>query len=128
VAPPGYRVDSTFDTLGRPVSATEVIAGQAFTQSTTYDAQSRPSIVSYASGLRVRSNYDASSTLSTIDNPDSGLVYFQRLDFDARGNVTKSKLGRAPHSAGSGRYRACWSTKSWSPPRHGGWSPAPISV
>jgi hypothetical protein len=63
------------------------------TQSTTYDGYSRPATATYPSGLSVRFNYDATGGVQSIANAASNALYFERLDFDARGNITKSRLG-----------------------------------
>jgi YD repeat-containing protein len=92
----GYRASTTFDQLGRPSAVTEVIGGQVFTQQTTYDARtSRPDVVTYASGVAIKYIYDAHGGVYAIANAATGARYFIRQDFDARGNVTKSRLGNA---------------------------------
>ncbi len=111
-ASPDYTATSTYDTLGRPSSSTEVIGTglgkQTYTSSTTYDSFSRPATTAYPSGLTVRNVYDTDGALKQVTNATTNLVYWQRLGVDARGNITEFKLGNGAkttraHDAATGR-------------------------
>jgi hypothetical protein len=54
--------------------------------------------------------------VQSIANAGSNALYFERLDFDARGNITKSRLGNGvetvrAYEAASGHITAINSTK-----------------
>ncbi len=111
-ASPDYTATSTYDTLGRPSSSTEVIGSglgkQTYTSSTTYDSFSRPATTAYPSGLTVRNVYDTDGALKQVTNATTNHVYWQRLGLDARGNITEFKLGNGAkttraHDAATGR-------------------------
>ncbi len=64
----------------------------------------------------MRSNYDSTGVLETIDNPDSGYVYWRRLNSDLRGNVTNMRFGNGVETtrsfdAATGRLTAINSAK-----------------
>ncbi len=89
----GYELINSYDTLGRPITTQETIDGENFTTSTTYDSQSRPDTTSYPSGVVTKNTYDAQGTLLKVANNNSAETWWERLEVDARGNVTKAKHG-----------------------------------
>ena len=60
---------------------------------TTFDAQSRPLTVTYPSGLTIRNSYNTTGELTKVTDNSSNVDYWTRLDVDARGNVTRERLG-----------------------------------
>ncbi len=89
----GYELINSYDTLGRPITTQETIDGENFTTSTTYDSQSRPDTTSYPSGVVTKNTYDAQGTLLKVANNNSAETWWERLEVDARGNVTKARHG-----------------------------------
>ena len=89
----GYLASHAYDALGRPSATTETIDGTTFTSSTTYDAVSWPDIVTYPSGLAIKNVYDGEGALLRVENDADGYKFWERLDVDSRGNVTRFRLG-----------------------------------
>ena len=75
------------------------IKGQSFTVNNSYDALSRPDVISYpaSSGshdrLQVQQRYNALGYQTGIYSPDGTVLYSRPEAVDARGNVTASRLG-----------------------------------
>ncbi len=93
----GYDSIVSYDGFSRPVYTKETIDGEDYYSVTAYDGQSRPEKITYPSGLAVWNVYDAQGALKEVVNDNSGTIgtlkYWQRLEVDARGNITKAKLG-----------------------------------
>ncbi|MCP4305660.1 MAG: RHS repeat protein, partial [bacterium] len=107
-----YQKVITYDGLGRPSSTTETIDGTAYPITTTYDGFSRPEDLIYPSGLTVRNVYGTYGHLSEVTKPD-GTPYWQALEQDAYGNISKFRLGngvesRRTHDYKTGRLEAAY--------------------
>jgi len=63
---PDYSESFTYDALGRPVAQTRSIDGKSYTTKQEYDAYSRPSVMEYPDGFRVKNCYDTLGFLKEI--------------------------------------------------------------
>ena len=111
----GYQAVSSYDSLGRPSSVTETIDGTAYTVTTGYDAYSRPSTLTYPSGFAAKNVYAASGHLSEVQYASSGAKLWEATQMDARGNITRFRLGNGAesirtHDAENGRITSIYST------------------
>ncbi|MEM7621293.1 MAG: hypothetical protein AAF228_12710, partial [Pseudomonadota bacterium] len=93
-----YTITNSYDELGRPSSSTEEVDSKSFTTSTTYDALSRPETMTYpsdgmASGIVTRNVYDGQGALLRVESDADGSAYWERQEVDARGNITKARMG-----------------------------------
>lgn len=99
VTGPDYSEVHSYDALGRPSNTNTTIKGQSFTVDTSYDAFSRPDLITYpaSSGdhaqLQVRKRYNALGFYTGTYSPDGTILYSRPEEIDARGNVTVSYLG-----------------------------------
>ncbi len=112
----GYASTADYDSFGRPSQATETIDGTAYTTTTTYDSFSRADSVIYPSGLRTQNVYDANGLLTEVKNYTSQASYWQLLEMDARGNVSKERLGNGvettrTYESETGQLNAIFSVK-----------------
>lgn len=89
----GYRADYAYDSYLRDAAVTETVGGTSYITETSYDAASRIAAITYPSGVAMRNVYAASGFLAEIRDDAAGTAYWTALEADARGNVTRSRLG-----------------------------------
>lgn len=96
---PDYSEIPVYDNLGRVSSATTTIKGQSFEVETTYDALSRPDVVTYPassgthSRLQVQTRYNALGFSTGTYSPDGSILYSRPEAVDSRGNITNTYYG-----------------------------------
>ena len=84
------KISTTYDTLGRPTSSNTYIYGRSsYLSSTTYDAYSRPSIVTYPNGYKITYHY-ANGILDYIQGSD-GKIHYTIQDVNAFGRESRAK-------------------------------------
>lgn len=84
----------TFDSVGRVIHNGWTI-GSAYGSSVEYDANGRPSKLTYPSGFALRYAYSPLGFLSTIGNASTGESYRRTLDVDAEQRVTGHVVGNS---------------------------------
>ena len=85
------RITYSYDTLARPVSATEQRATGSYTTNVEYDTQSRISRMVYPSGVAVRYGYQNGYWKSVFDDNDQ--LLWKTKNMDARGQLLEVELG-----------------------------------
>ena len=79
----------TYDSLGRPKSTNTYIYGRGnYLTSTTYDAYSRPSTITYPNGYKITNHYNY-GILDYVKGSD-GKIHYQINDLTAFGEVAKA--------------------------------------
>ncbi len=79
----------TYDSLGRPKSTNTYIYGRGnYLTSTTYDAYSRPSTITYPNGYKITNHYNY-GILDYVKGSD-GKIHYQINDLNAFGEVAKA--------------------------------------
>ncbi|MCS7064512.1 MAG: FG-GAP-like repeat-containing protein, partial [Methylacidiphilales bacterium] len=91
--PNGYLETYIYDNLGRLQSTTTTAFGVSYTHVTEYDSLSRPYIITYPSGLQIQNHYNSHGALHKISSPNNNTIYWQAIEWDARGNLVKEQLG-----------------------------------
>ena len=89
----GYLKTHSYDNLGRSSSTTTTIAGQAYTQSITYDAYGRTQTTAAPTGFGVKNIYNAQGYLAEVRNSSTNTLYWQADGLDAHGNAFATTLG-----------------------------------
>jgi RHS repeat-associated protein len=90
----GFQRSFVYDALSRPVQTNVTIAGVGYTVTTSYDAYSRISGVTYASGVSVSYGYTATTGyLQSVTDSASGTALWTVNGQDAEGHVTQETLG-----------------------------------
>lgn len=88
-----------YDDLGRVKNQSETIDGITYTTTTSYDAYSRVSQITYpkdpsnSSGLSVIYHYNTNGYLDKVVNASSGLEYWTAQKMNARGQLEQVKYG-----------------------------------
>ena len=85
------RITYSYDTLARPVSATEQRATGSYTTNVEYDTQSRISRMVYPSGVAVRYGYQNGYWKSVFDDNDQ--LLWKTKNMDASGQLLEVELG-----------------------------------
>ncbi len=92
------RKTITYDTLGRPKSTNTYIYGRGnYLASTTYDAYSRPSTITYPNGYKITNHYQ-DGILDYVKGSD-GKVHYQINDLTAFGEVADATFGNKVRTA-----------------------------
>ena len=89
----GYQRSHTYDALGRPDGTTLTIDGVGYSFTTTYDAVSRVSQISYPSGLTVQYSYNAIGYRTQLSNVATSEVYWTANARDAELRLTDETAG-----------------------------------
>ena len=89
----GYQRSHTYDALGRPDGTTLTIDGASYSFTTTYDAVSRVSQISYPSGLTVQYSYNAIGYRTQLSNAATSEVYWTANARDAELRLTDETAG-----------------------------------
>lgn len=82
-----------YDAYGRITEQTTSINRTSFTSSMSYNDRNLVDVLTYPTGVSVRNSYDESGLLKSVADCNSGLVYWELLSLDARGQVEKEKYG-----------------------------------
>jgi RHS repeat-associated protein len=99
----GVSRATTYDTKLRALSETSSIAiagagAKTFTQATTYDANGRPYLSSYPSGLVVQTRFSALGFVTSVGNTAGTHLYYQPQRANAWGKVEDGRLGHGVYS------------------------------
>ncbi|WP_416396165.1 RHS repeat-associated core domain-containing protein [Allohahella sp. A8] len=89
--PDGFTARNYYDSLSRPYAEMRTIDGKALTTVTDFDNFSRPRATMYPGGLVVHQKYNHRSMLTSIVR-DTGGIYWQAVETDAKGQVTLERL------------------------------------
>jgi len=89
----GYKRSYTYDSLGRPVTASTLEDGATYTFTASYDANSRLSQINYPSGFALGYTYTALGYASQLSSPTTGQVYWTPNTFDAEMHLTQQTAG-----------------------------------
>ena len=93
---PTFKRSFTYDSLGRSSSTTTYINGAYYTQSQTYDAFSRPLVITYPTGtssFAVKNLYNSSGYLYEVRNNSSNALIKRIDNINARNQVTQQTYG-----------------------------------
>ena len=83
----------SYDALSRPSVTTTAIGGRTFAITREYDAFSRPSVLTYPSGLKVRNVYSTLGFLARTENAANSALFWRADEYNAAGTVIRSTLG-----------------------------------
>lgn len=90
----GFERRHFYDHYGRPASSVEYHGSRGFAVSRGYDPAGRPDALTYPTGFSTRHVYTANGHLSAVRNgSDAGLVYWEALSVNSRGQVESETLG-----------------------------------
>ncbi|WP_420347318.1 RHS repeat-associated core domain-containing protein [Pelagibius sp.] len=88
-----YAEAMTYDSLGRPSTASVTIDGTAYDTTTLYDTAGRADTLVYPTGFTVRSSFTPRGHLSQVTDDLGSTVYWQADTVNAEGQVTAETLG-----------------------------------
>ncbi|WP_299390697.1 RHS repeat-associated core domain-containing protein [Pelagibius sp.] len=94
-----YAEAMTYDSLGRPSTASVTIDGTAYDTSTLYDTAGRADTLVYPTGFTVRSSFTPRGHLSQVTDDLGSTVYWQADTVNAEGQVTAETLGNGVTTA-----------------------------
>lgn len=89
-----FRERYEYDALSRrTLRGTTIRDEPEYQVRTSYDPFSRPSVVAYPNGLRIRNVYDRRGFLTQVRDADRNDLYAHFVTADARGNIVETRLG-----------------------------------
>lgn len=120
-----YSETNYYDSYGRPYQTSTTIDGTGYTNSVTYDSNSRPKNATYPNGYVVQNRYH--SSLGILEkvvspdgdtNPDNDYTFWRIDSTDAAGNMNNATLGgiiaaRIARNQATGAIESIRSTASW---------------
>lgn len=90
----GMSHEYSYDGYGRVTGEKEIINGETFITSNTYNAINKVDVMTYPSGLQIKNNYSADGYLLAVTtNTGDGKAYWTAEDVNARGQLTSELLG-----------------------------------
>lgn len=88
-----HQISYDYDDLLRVVKSKEIIKGEEYVTSYTYDVANREEFVTYPSGLTIKKLYSNSGYYNMMIDPDNEMVLWRTEAADAMGNVTDFTVG-----------------------------------
>jgi len=91
--PNGYLKTLSYDLLGRPNQVDTTLLTETFTSKTTYDAHSRPEVLEYPGGFKIKRVYNVRGQLLEVQNDSTQSAYWTAVEVNAQGQVKEADLG-----------------------------------
>lgn len=89
----GHSIEYFYDSLGRVVQTNQVIDGQSYSESLSYDELGRESERTYPDGFGVSKTYTTDNYLQEVKNASTGQVYWTHGTENESGQILTSTLG-----------------------------------
>lgn len=82
-----------YDSYGRVIKSTEVIGGQSFQTTNTYNSLGKPATITYPSGYSVKYLYDANGYLSELRNNANNAMIWKGSAFNEQSQLSQAEIG-----------------------------------
>ena len=88
----GHETNTYYDKLSRVTREEQILNGETYTTTQTYDSKGRLSTYTYANGFKVQYGYGKYDELKTISDANSGHIFWQAESYNRFGQLTTTSL------------------------------------